>query len=201
MTAGAFLPVTIYKNKLFFLFGKESRNDETPGFSDFGGGIEKNEYIYEGALREFAEETSGFFGDKEDIRMMVEKNGGYLKFTNDTYHTHIVKLDYDGKLLKYYNNFQRFLNKTIKNNNNWIKMIKMTKIFEKEKMEWMTKEDIMARINEFRPFYRDIIKNILKNYSKIFKFIKKNGNRNYTHNKKTLKNKSYKNHTKNSLQK
>jgi hypothetical protein len=36
------LPVTIYKGKLYFLFGKERAIDENPGWSDFGGGTDKN---------------------------------------------------------------------------------------------------------------------------------------------------------------
>ena len=188
MTAGAFLPATIYNNKLIFLFGKESKNDETPGYSDFGGGIEDGEDIYEGALREFAEETSGFFGNKEQIRKMVKKNGGVLKFTHDTYNTFIMKMEYDHHLLKYYNNFHCFLNDTIKNNSDWINTIKMTKIFEKEKMEWMTKEQILSRIHEFRPFYQEIIKNILNETTNILKFIKKKTtSRNITKKKHNLK--------------
>jgi 8-oxo-dGTP pyrophosphatase MutT (NUDIX family) len=31
-----------------------------PGFSDFGGGVEPNEDIFDAGLREFAEETTGF---------------------------------------------------------------------------------------------------------------------------------------------
>ena len=38
------LPTTIHDNKLFFLFGKENRfEDSAPGFSDFGGGTDDNE--------------------------------------------------------------------------------------------------------------------------------------------------------------
>ena len=33
------LPTTIHKGKLYFLFGKEGKHeDSAPGFSDFGGG-------------------------------------------------------------------------------------------------------------------------------------------------------------------
>ena len=41
MVAGSILPITIYKNKLYFLFGKEnSMEDSSKGWSDFGGGCE-----------------------------------------------------------------------------------------------------------------------------------------------------------------
>ena len=38
MTASSLLPVTIYKGKLYFLFGKENElEDSAKVFSDFGG--------------------------------------------------------------------------------------------------------------------------------------------------------------------
>ena len=37
------LPTTIHNNKLYFLFGKENPlEDSSKGWSDFGGGIEKD---------------------------------------------------------------------------------------------------------------------------------------------------------------
>ena len=36
---GGILPTTIHEGRLYFLFGKESKYEDTaPGFSDFGGG-------------------------------------------------------------------------------------------------------------------------------------------------------------------
>jgi hypothetical protein len=37
MGAGV-LPATIHNNKIYFLFGKENKFADTPGWSDFGGG-------------------------------------------------------------------------------------------------------------------------------------------------------------------
>ena len=38
------LPTTIHNGKLYFLFGKEGKyEDSAPGFSDFGGGTDNNE--------------------------------------------------------------------------------------------------------------------------------------------------------------
>ena len=53
MVAGAILPVCIYKNKLFFLFGKENKKETSAkGWSDFGGGCEHHETPYQTAIRE-----------------------------------------------------------------------------------------------------------------------------------------------------
>ena len=40
---GGILPCTIHNNKLLFLFGKENKYADTPGWSDFGGGKDGNE--------------------------------------------------------------------------------------------------------------------------------------------------------------
>jgi 8-oxo-dGTP pyrophosphatase MutT (NUDIX family) len=56
MVAGSILPVTIHKNKLYFLFGKENPlEDSAKGWSDFGGGVEAGETPYQTALREGGE--------------------------------------------------------------------------------------------------------------------------------------------------
>ena len=80
MVASAFLPVTYYKNRLYFLFGKEAHDDSAPGFSDFGGGVKSGEDIYLAGLREFAEETTGFLGDPKELEELIKKNGGCYPF-------------------------------------------------------------------------------------------------------------------------
>ena len=37
---GGILPVALHNNKLYFLFGKETFNLSSPGWSDFGGSTE-----------------------------------------------------------------------------------------------------------------------------------------------------------------
>ena len=72
------LPTTIYKGKLYFLFGKENKYEQTaPGFSDFGGGTDNNESYLETAIREAGEELTGFLGSDEQIRNMLTQNGTY----------------------------------------------------------------------------------------------------------------------------
>jgi hypothetical protein len=62
------LPATIYNGKLYFLFGKEGKHeDSAPGFSDFGGGTDNNESYMETAVREAGEELTGFLGDDRDV--------------------------------------------------------------------------------------------------------------------------------------
>jgi len=129
MVAGSILPVSLnHKNELCFLFGKENpMEDSAKGYSDFGGRMDKGETPYTAALREGSEELTGFLGDKKQLQKMIKKNGGHYQMTFDTYHVHMVFLEYDENLPKYYNFNHRFLwNKMDK------KLLNKTKLFEKE---------------------------------------------------------------------
>ena len=47
------LPTSIHNNKLYFLFGKENKyEDSASGFSDFGGGTDNKETFIQTAIRE-----------------------------------------------------------------------------------------------------------------------------------------------------
>ena len=72
------LPTTIRNNKLYFLFGKENKfEDSAPGFSDFGGGTDKDETYFQTAVREAGEELTGFLGNNTQVRKMLTRYGNY----------------------------------------------------------------------------------------------------------------------------
>jgi 8-oxo-dGTP pyrophosphatase MutT (NUDIX family) len=148
MTGSSILPVAIHKNKLYFLFGKENELEKSAkGFSDFGGGIERGETPLETACREGAEELTGFLGPIKlpDRPLVLGDPNKYI--------IHIMPLEYDANLPKYYNNNHLFL---------WNRMDKhllsRTKLFEKIEIEWFELSQIAPRIKEFRPFYQDVLK-------------------------------------------
>jgi transcription termination factor NusB len=189
MVAGSILPISIYQNKLFFLFGKENPlEDSAKGWSDFGGGVENNETPYKTALREGGEELTGFLGDGKQIEKIIKKNGGIYKLINKTYHVHMFFLEYDENLPKYYNQNHRFLWDRMNND-----LLSKTKLFEKIEIGWFSIDDLKNRKNEFRYFYQEIIDNILSDIENIDKFIKKSSNK---MSKKSL-NKTRKNKVKN----
>lgn len=190
------LPITIYKGKILFLFGKERNIDENPGWSDFGGGTDKNEGFIDTASREGSEEITGFLGDKNDIKRMMKKNGTYnidYKGNNGygTYRCHICPIVYDEYLVKYYNNNQRFLQKHLDK-----KIIRDTKIFEKTQIKWFTFEEIKKNKKQFRNFYQNIVELILTNRFEIEKFMrgKKINLKSKKINLKSNKRKTKKNH-------
>ncbi len=166
------LPITIYKGKIIFLFGKERNIDENPGWSDFGGGTDHNESFVETASREGSEEITGFLGDKNDIKRMMKKYGTYnIDYEGNngygTYRCHICPIIYDKYLTEYYNNNQKFLQKHLDK-----KVIRDTKIFEKTQIKWFTFEELKKNKKQFRNFYQNIVDLILQNRPEIERFIR-----------------------------
>jgi 8-oxo-dGTP pyrophosphatase MutT (NUDIX family) len=170
MTGSSILPATVYKNKVYFLFGKENpMEDSAKGFSDFGGGVEKGESIYSTALREGGEELSGFLGDGKQIQKHIKKHGGVHKLVlNDSYHVHIMYLPYDGNLPKYYNQNHRFLWDRM--NRKWLNK---TKLFEKIEIDWFSYADLKKRRKEFRGFYQEFLDVLTEDEVNVKRFLKK----------------------------
>jgi len=162
------LPTAIYKNKLYFLFGKENKYADTPGFSDFGGGTEKSESYLQTAIREGGEELTGFLGSDEDLSKMLKKRGTYNINNDGDYRMHIFCMNYDEALPRYYNNNQCFLQKRLDP-----EIIKKTKIFEKAEIRWFCVDELLARKKEFRSYFQKIVEKIVAQQAKIFKFIQK----------------------------
>ena len=168
------LPTTIYKNKLYFLFGKENKyEDSAPGFSDFGGGKDDNELLLDTAIREGGEELTGFLGSDEELKKLLNKTATYnidilSKDDKIIYRTHIFPMLYDEKLPFYYNNNQRFIQKRLDSN-----VIKNSKIFEKEEIRWVCIDDLLKMKKQFRFFYVPTLERLIKERKLIKKFITK----------------------------
>ena len=187
MVAASILPVTIHNDELYFLFGKENEmEDSAKGFSDFGGGVESGESIFDAALREGSEELCGFLGNSKQLSQLIQKNGGTYHITygsdNKAYHVHMFFLEYDKNLPKYFTNHHHFL---------WEKMDKKllnkSKLFEKQEIRWFSLKDINKNKVEFRPFYREIMDDIIEDLPKIYNFIKRKERKNNKNRSKTMK--------------
>ena len=171
MVAAGCLPTCIRDNKLYFLFGQESPVEmSAKGWSDFAGSMEKGEKnIYNTAIREMAEETSGFLGGPTEINKLIKNNGGFMKCTFDNsgspYHTHIFRMDHDEKLITYYNANHKYLYDNLNH-----ELLKSTKVFEKIKLEWFTIDMMKKRRKDFRGFYKTIVDQLILNSDIIEKF-------------------------------
>lgn len=184
MVAGSILPVTIYKGKLYFLFGKENQlEDSSKGWSDFGGRMDTGETPFTAALREGGEELTGFLGDDKEIRRRIKDAGGVYKISHKDYHVHLFYMDYDENLPRYYNANHRFL---------WERMdqhlLNDTKLFEKIEIAWFSVDDLQTRRAEFRGFYQEIVDLFINDSNKIRSFIvsKRSNQKRKTMKKKTM---------------
>ena len=155
------LPTTIHNGKLYFLFGKEGKyEDSAPGFSDFGGGTDNSASFLETAVREAGEEFTGFLGNDAEVRKMLRRCGTYnIDYKTDghkTYRMHIFPFEYNAWLPYYYNNNQRFLQKRLDQ-----KVLKNSKIFEKHCIAF---KDLFAPSKNFN-IILPVLSNILANFS------------------------------------
>jgi 8-oxo-dGTP pyrophosphatase MutT (NUDIX family) len=167
MVAGSILPIAIYKNQLYFLFGKENPlEDSAKGWSDFGGRMEQGETPYKAALREGSEELTGFLGDSTTLSKLIRQNGGVYKCIHNDYHVHMFLMDYDENLPKYYNNNHTFLWKRMNN-----ETLNKSRLFEKIEINWFSVSDMKSNRHLFRPFYREIVDMILADIKNIKTFI------------------------------
>ena len=165
------LPTTIHNGKLYFLFGKEGKyEDSAPGFADFGGGTDNDETFLETAVREAGEEFTGFLGNDNDIRKMLRKCGTYnIDYNTDghkTYRMHIFPFEYNEWLPYYYNNNQRFLQKRLSP-----KILKNSRIFEKAEIKWVSIDELKKMRPEFRSYFQNIIDMMLNQKESIKNFI------------------------------
>jgi 8-oxo-dGTP pyrophosphatase MutT (NUDIX family) len=158
------LPIAFHNGKLFFLFGKENKYNDTPGWADFGGGQDLGETVFECAIREGTEELTGFLGSEAELKTMFRKNPKFtLKHGN--YTTFFLLIDYNESLPFYYNNNQRFLQKKLSPS-----LIKNSKIFEKQEIQWFSLDDMKKKRKQFRYFYRDMVDLILEEKNSILSF-------------------------------
>lgn len=171
MPGASILPMAMHNKKLYFLFGRDI--GDTPGFACFGGGIEKHETDnYKAALREGAEELSGFLGDATQLEKLIDTNGGFFPITHQSnrgaYHAHLFRIPYEPLLPLFYQQNHDFLMKKMSK-----KHYSQNKhLFEKAEIDWMTVEEMKQRRHEFRPFYRLVVDQIIATLPSIQEFIK-----------------------------
>ena len=156
------LPIAKHANKLYFLLALEVSDKK---WSDFGGKGNKNESIYETAIREGYEETNGFFGNKREFKILVDNNY-VLKIDkyNNSYRTYLINISYDKNLPFYFNNNAKFIN------DNFKELIDKNGFFEKKIVKWFSINELKNNRN-YRIFYKEIIDILIDNYILIKKLI------------------------------
>ncbi len=151
MGAGV-LPIAKHNGKLYFLFSREYGKGKEE-WRDFGGTRENNETDEETAAREGWEESAGFLGSQKKIKKLIKKK--ILKVTN-IYSTFVILIDYDKALPKKFNeNFKKMYKKD------------KTKIckngfYEKDKLKWISLNNLPQYYHIFPTWYRKIVRKIYK---------------------------------------
>jgi len=161
------LPFSINNGKIYFLFGKENKFADTPGWSDFGGGQDNHEKPIQTALREAIEETTGFLGNKKDIKKLITQYGIHTIQWND-YTMFLCFIPFDKQLVRYYNNCQSFIQNNLNHH-----IIKTSKFFEKSEIKWFSVSDLKKKRTVFRPYFRNIVDLLLHNLHTIKHIISK----------------------------
>ena len=156
MGAG-FLHISFYKGKIYFLFGREAVGiwKDSGLWSDFGGAKDGKETYKETAIREGWEESDGVLGNKSIIKHLIENN------TIDTityrgYRTYIIFINYNKKMV-----FDFEKNSKVKNNP---ELIAKNGYYEKDMIKWFEYNEIKNNMHKFRPYYKGIIKQLLKKF-------------------------------------
>tara|TARA_Y100000992_G_scaffold69024_1_gene43119 strand:+ start:23155 stop:23655 length:501 start_codon:yes stop_codon:yes gene_type:complete len=151
------LPIALYRGSLFLLLGQERHNNL---LCDFGGSPNKNEKVFDTAIREGSEELNGLLGCENVLEETVSNNL-LLTVSFDKYTSYIFKYKYDKNLPIYFNNLNHFaelhLNDKI--------MTKHNGLFEKNKIEWYKLHDFKntENLKKIRPHYKNILNTLIKN--------------------------------------
>ena len=147
------LPISKYKNTIFFLLGREHYDKK---WSDFGGKKINNESNLEIAIREGYEELNGFLGTKNQLKNLVKKNQVLeIEKIDKTYKSYLFTIPYDPNLPIYFNNNHKFIE------TNFPLSIDNNGFFEKSQIKWFTLKELKSNKYEFRSFYKEIIEEIL----------------------------------------
>ena len=150
------LPIAVHKNKIYFLFSREYNyaSHNAGLWSDFGGSKDKGETYFQTALREGYEESDKIIGSKNTIENLMKNS--LHEITINGYRTYIILINYDKDLPK------KFRNKFLYVKQNKPHLICKKGLYEKDMIKWYSYNDIKKKFDKFRPFYKKIVKTILK---------------------------------------
>lgn len=154
MGAG-FLPFTIHRKQVYFLFSRECKKTSKNKWSDFGGSKEKNETVIETASREGFEETDGLFGNQDDVRELIETNTKKIIYLGSDYTTYLVYIPYDNMLPK------DFRSKFINVKKTHPELICKNGYYEKDMLKWINYNKLSTFIKDVRSWYKFVIYQIM----------------------------------------
>lgn len=151
------LPIAIYNKKIYLLLGKENGSG---GWSDFGGGREQGESLYQTALREGVEELNGFLGTESDMKKLIENNSvGVISTDKPIYKCYMIKINYDANLPFYFNSNFKLMRRRLTN-----AVRESNGLFEKSEIKWIPLDEI-KNYRMRRYFYNYVLPGIINFFS------------------------------------
>lgn len=142
------------------LLGKERGAKWSP----FAGGLEANETLQEGAVREFVEEINGFFSRSEIMPLVSDDNKIVINYSYSISYYYIIDLYYDPVLPGYFKNVSDYFTSLANGRKDqWgtpILCDTCEGALEKEEIKWFRLEDFvqMSTDQVFNTFNRDTTK-------------------------------------------
>lgn len=166
MPGAGILFTCIYKEKLYFLLGRENKYCVNGKYTycDFGGGVDPKETYIETAARECSEEMRGFLGNYIELLSLLKKINPYYVDNRD-YRIYIVPIPYLSYLPIIYNNNSLITSDYFKKS-----LLSQSKILEKDKMIWYS-IDGKPRI-PLRKFFKESMKKIQNERVEIMNYVR-----------------------------
>jgi hypothetical protein len=164
MPGAGILFTCIYKEKLYFLLGRENKYCENGKYTycDFGGGMDPNETYIETAARECSEEMRGFLGNYNDLLYLLKRVNPYY-IDNRDYRIYIIPIPYLSYLPIIYNNNSLLTSEYFKKS-----LLSKSKILEKDKMLWYSFDTRVP----LRKFFKESIKKIQNERVEIMNYVR-----------------------------
>jgi 8-oxo-dGTP pyrophosphatase MutT (NUDIX family) len=154
---GGILPVAIRKGVPYFLFSRETVDGtgrDRGLWSDFGGAKEPGESDYQAALREGHEESSGIIGSPETIKKLV-RDRLIKKIKTKYYTSYLVRIRYNRHLPSRFSRRYRAVRRDTP------ELIAKDGLYEKDKLRWVSINNLTKHRQMFRPWYRYIVDRII----------------------------------------
>ena len=153
---GGILPVAFHNGEIYFLFSREYKYSPDEGglWSDFGGSRDGKETYKQTAIREGYEESSGILGGKSKITNLINNHVIDI-ITLNGFREYFVEINFDPTLPK------EFRKKFLEIKKKSPQLINKNGLYEKDMLKWVSYRDLPKFIPKLRPWYKNIILQIL----------------------------------------
>jgi len=162
---GCIIPFSFYKNEFIFLFGRESKEIKTENKGLWKEFNSKNNKTLDDIIKEFWQQTNGFFNSPQIIKEYIESNSqNLLIIFSPSYNGTIIfiPIKYCENIEKYFNNTYQFIKHILDNKKEIIKC-KKRGLLSKDNIQWFNINDFNKLSKKFTKSSKDIL-NIINDF-------------------------------------